>query len=1105
MSESDEPARPGTPDLFEQPAVRRGTAVPAPWPDGARFPLNLEGGSVHARVMDDLAGSSEPYVITAYTALDYLIEQLPGLATDGPIRLLLGTEPTVSGPPRPARTAPDLPTEVREYWLARGISLRLSARVIAFIEALRAGHIEARYLERDGRRGHAKIYRGDAAATIGSSNFSRSGLVHQHEANARFTAARERRRFDEVTAIARNFWALGSDYTPGLIELAEGLLQQVDWREALARACAELLEGDWARAFLERAALPGATLWPHQQQGIAQALYILDRQGSVLVADATGSGKTRLGTRLVGAIQARMAAAQRAMPGRSSMVCPTAVREVWADEALDAGCHLEVHAHSLLSHPNAREHRRTVEALRRTQLLCVDESHNFLNLASNRTAHLLRNLADHVVLFTATPINRSTQDLLRTADLLGADNLSERTLAAFDRLLSARRLDRGLTDEEIAELRAEIQQFTVRRTKRMINAIVEREPAAYAAPDGGRHGFPRHDSHVYTLDEPEADRRLAREIGEIADGLTAVHHFRRALELPESLRRQGWTPAQYLERRLLGARRLARYAVMAALRSSRAALLDHLIGTTAAATELGLGDTVGGAGTGDTIGRLERIAGGIPVNLLGIDLSDWLADPAAHAAACAADAARYRAILERVRALSPAREQAKARLLVGLAGRHELMLAFDRRPITLALIAREIEARPDAPPVDLATGDPRGRAGRATVLRNFAPAGREGGTGIALCSDSMAEAVNLQRASALVHLDLPSVLRIAEQRAGRVDRMDSPHEAIEIWWPRDAPEFGLTSDERLVERYDAVESLLGSNFPLPDALYGADRRTLVGPDELIAEYQAGHGERWDGIEDAFTPVRALADGDAALVDTETRRAARRGHGAVRALISVVEAEREWAFFCVGGSAEQAPRWILLAADRREPTADLAEVCAELRRRLTDVGPALALDAHADTVLERWLDRLVRTERALLPRRMQRALEEMAHVLDDWMRHASARRDRERLDAYRRIRRLLEPQHRSPLPDWEDVAGRWLELIRPVWYEQLQATRRRRPLLLRDIRRELIAREEALGGRLVTAFDDPPVRAQRDPHERVVACILGVERPATASAQEERPP
>jgi hypothetical protein len=81
--------------------------------------------------------------------------------------------------------------------------------------------------------------------------------------------------------------------------------------------------------------------------------------------------------------------------------------------------------------------------------------------------------------------------------------------------------------------------------------------------------------------------------------------------------------------------------------------------------------------------------------------------------------------------------------------------------------------------------------------------------------------VNLQEASAVVHLDMPSVVRIAEQRVGRVDRMDSPHASIQVWWPQDAKEFALRSDERFLERYATVESLLGSNMPLPEALGGS--------------------------------------------------------------------------------------------------------------------------------------------------------------------------------------------------------------------------------------------------------------------------------------------
>ena len=58
-----------------------------------------------------------------------------------------------------------------------------------------------------------------------------------------------------------------------------------------------------------------------------------------------------------------------------------------------------------------------------------------------------------------------------------------------------------------------------------------------------------------------------------------------------------------------------------------------------------------------------------------------------------------------------------------------------------------------------------------------------------LCSDAMSEGINLQGASVMVHLDFPSVIRVVEQREGRIIRMDSHHEKVSILWPKDSKFF----------------------------------------------------------------------------------------------------------------------------------------------------------------------------------------------------------------------------------------------------------------------------------------------------------------------------
>ena len=129
--------------------------------------------------------------------------------------------------------------------------------------------------------------------------------------------------------------------------------------------------------------------------------------------------------------------------------------------------------------------------------------------------------------------------------------------------------------------------------------------------------------------------------------------------------------------------------------------------------------------------------------------------------------------------------------------------------------------------------------------------GAESSNIIALCSDALAEGVNLQAASTMVHLDMPTVIRIAEQRAGRVDRIDSRHEVVDTWWPDDAAEFTLTSDDKFIERYETVETFLGSNMPLPSR--------EVSNREVGSAWQKQE-EQWEGIDVSFAPVKSLIAG-----------------------------------------------------------------------------------------------------------------------------------------------------------------------------------------------------------------------------------------------------
>ena len=105
----------------------------------------------------------------------------------------------------------------------------------------------------------------------------------------------------------------------------------------------------------------------------------------------------------------------------------------------------------------------------------------------------------------------------------------------------------------------------------------------------------------------------------------------------------------------------------------------------------------------------------------------------------------------------------RVELLAGLCVRHRLVLAFDRHPITLAVLEKGLRQ------VDLGSTDVRVATSvesqRKKVIRRFAAG--EQGKAIALCSDAMSEGLNLQGASCIVHLQIFPLRSRVRRAAGR--------------------------------------------------------------------------------------------------------------------------------------------------------------------------------------------------------------------------------------------------------------------------------------------------------------------------------------------------
>ncbi len=1067
---------------FTEPTQANHLNADFKWPSQTRYPINNRRDQVGHLVLADLEKSVNPLIVTGYASLTKLVDFVVRPNACDSIRILFGNEPYPSLRQSHSKKGLRFTDEVSEYWMARGISLRDSAKVIQTIELLKEKKIEARIVPA-GPSLHAKIYAGDEAVTLGSSNFTQRGLVSQLEANVRFQKNREPKRFAEAVQVANNYWAHGDDYSEGLIKLLEQLLQVVDWQEALVRACSELLEGEWAKKYLDEGYLSSESLWPSQRQGIAQALYILANQGSVLIADATGSGKTKLGVHLVGAIQHEVIRSNRLRKGKPMLVSPPLVKNSWEQEIAKSQVAMDVVSQGSLSRFKPGQWEQ--EALQRAQVLCVDEGHNFLNTSTNRTRELFRNIADHVVLFTATPINRGVRDLLQIADLLGADNLQESTVESFKSLLGFRRGNQELTAEDVDVLRSEIQRFTVRRTKRDLNRLIDQAPNEYIARDGSTCKFPEHLAEIYPLNESNADCQSAVNIRMLADQLYAVSYFEKELKLPARLKKQGWTDQQYLNQRLHSAKSLATYAVMSALRSSRAALLEHIVGTSEACKEFGL--SVQKSRTGNVLRSIFRLREKFPASqLVDAELPDWLANAAAHSAACEHDLDIYRQIKTIVLEMSASREEAKVDLLLKLSAPQSHVLAFDSRPLTLLLMQKMIGERKPKAQVLLAFGSES--SDRTGLIAKFALESKAESV-IGLCSDSLAEGVNLQRGQTVVHLDMPSVIRIAEQRVGRVDRIDSPHKSITAWWPDDAEAFRISSDDRFIERYQTVESLLGSNISLPAQKTAQihSKQTLT-TEQLIKEFERADSKQWDGISDAFQPVRRLVEGDSAIIPLAIYRKYQGQKTKVLCRVSLVKSNTPWAFFCVTSGTYGAPRWLMIDGVEDDIVSDLEDVAASLRKYLTDGVENLPMTEQTAQLLDRFTNRLIEDELDLLPKKKRRAYDELILVLDALISSTSKDKSQISLERLIDIRDTLKPNVHEDSLDWDEIASRWLDIVRPIWFEKLQQPRNK-PLLLKDIRADIIAKGNVVAEKIIQEFESIPLGPR--PEESIQACIIGV--------------
>lgn len=1014
----------------------------AKWPDHESFPLNKKIGTrtVEQVVNRDIVDSSKYLIITGFTSLSNLIDffgsrEFEKLTTT---RILIGFEPNIRG--RRKYDAVKLDKEIKEYWLRKGLSIMSGGAVIRLIQKIDSGSIDFRFKDRL----HAKIYVGDEFAILGSSNFSKNGLTTQEEANIRVSKLKEMEcdQFYSIQKIAENYYEEAVDYNEKVKELLIDLIQQTIWEEALARAIAELLEGEWLaeyREILEK--LKSVNLWPTQWKGLAQAISILQGNYNVLIADPTGAGKTKLSTSVVLALKHWLYQVGKNYSTNSLVICPPLVVSKWEEEFRSLkSLHTAQLSMGLLSNAGGNNSKKVKACLDIAKILTIDEAHNYLSFTSKRTKLIKSNQAEYKILVTATPISKKVEDLLRLIELLDLDNLSDEDFRNYSDLI--RKPNLRTKQEHIQKLRKFISQFTVRRTKKFLNAEIDKNPQNYKNRLGRTCKFPTQIERTYDTCESEEDNTLVKEINDLASklkGVTYLTSFNKpSFEISNDESLNG-----YIEKRVIAAKALSVYMIRSALRSSHVALIEHIEGTEAAMDFFGFEGK-----TNSTGNKLESIQKLIDSNKLPKKYKlfkdeyfpKWLIQRDEYKQACDDDLKIYQQITKLAKKLSGNREQGKVRQLAKISSRHDHVLAFDSTVITLHYMRHLFSQTFPEKNVLVATGSENDRDSHK-VIKTFNLMADTNESAIALCSDKMAESIDLQKASAVFLLDLPSVLRIVEQRIGRADRMDSLHDQIEIYWPKDSDAYSLKADRRLLETNSYVDQIFGSNFNIPQELKDKHFENVDDINSMIREFKdfVNKDESWQGISDSFQPIVELIEGDSSIIDKETYETFKGVKSSVRTRVSFLGSDKNWCFIALRGESNRSPKWYFIDDDNTIHT-EFPEICTLLRVSIGKKSKGLDWN---DEVLRKYIGDFKKKERDLLPYKKKRALEVAEYILKRKLKGNIVKTE-EKTTILSHLK-LLKPSPDFAV-DYELLADEWISILQPILNEKRKNLKRKRTVI-----------------------------------------------------------
>lgn len=794
---------------------------------------------------------------------------------------------------------------------------------------------------------YTKIIICDNFATSGSNSFTYSSTVKNRELALFFEP--KSNEYTQLASLAETLWEdEKNNYTKGLNEFLKELIYfPLQYQDVLRAFYEQIINGKWLTFKNIDLKENFDQLWIHQKQTIRMAIQILDQYNSVIIAEPTGSGKTRVGSFLLKYIDEH----NKKIIKNNVVISPVNVEDEWKNNT-EIRMNLK---NVFFTNPSklSNGNQDSQETLKLATSLLIDEGHGYKNLNSNRSLNLLKNnKSDYSIFLTATPINKKINDYRGFFIQIGADSLDNKHVENINSIFSKRKTKHAeeLSESDLEEFKNAIKHITVRHNKQEINKI-NKDQKQYPHEKAEKYDFNFSDKHKNAINEII---KLSQKIS----GISFVGETNMAAENSGN--------------RLNKYKAISIYQIKRLLRSSKVALLEHIIGTKNTINKL-KEESIYLPVKNELNGRINqlqtqkypsirKITDDVPFFLQSeknfekqklddIDIYNQIKD-----------------ILEK-ELWDDAFELHKIELVKKIMEKENRCLFFDSNPMTVgyygALFEKmNREGKANVGKIFCITGKNNDQSNK-DLLKSFFDIenpdyeSNKNLKAVAFLSNVMSESVNLQAAASMVFSDLPLTPLIAEQRIGRISRLNSDHPSIKIYWPDlFFSEFGympllMKTDQEFAARVNTIEKTIKSNFEIPNFLKILPERIaeidfndddlkeedfnndeIKKIDESISDDNVSDEDTWGSVDEGF---KSDFDDFIKFFEKSFLETQETNNNKDPSIVSIIKSKNkeQWGFFLLQHAKDRPPIICFLDKDQNKLKTNMAEIVQELNSKFID--------------------------------------------------------------------------------------------------------------------------------------------------------------------------